>query len=82
MKSSLARHFGLATILFCCMAPTLLRAQDKPLKDEPKVEGRRGLWQRIGLSRAPGEREKSHENVTGAFREILAQPSKATVRTR
>lgn len=80
---------GIAAVLLCGAVLIPASAQEKPPKTEqkegakePGKRGRnRGDWlHRIGLMRAPGEHEKSHEKVTDAFREIVAQPSKATVR--
>src|SRR5262245_32937026 len=80
--------FGLSAVFLFGMLCAPAIADEPQPKTEQKVEkepGRRGRgknnWlQRIGLMRAPGEHEKSHEKVTAAFREVLAQPSKATVR--
>jgi serine protease Do len=91
MKCGIIRRtcFGLSLVVCLGIVPAFVLAQETQPKPEQKEgarePGRRGRgnrdWlQRIGLTRAPGEHERNHERVTGAFREIVAAPSKATVK--
>ena len=80
-------RYGVGGLVACllCFALSVQAAEGDarlaPQKSAPQKSDNMGQWLRkFSKVRLPGEYERGHANVTGAFREVAATSSRSTVR--